>query len=1336
MPFTDNADFIAQQLPNWLQALSAGQLQQMGASQLPEQYSRAEPPSWFASAAPGPVARLLAAQAQRKALQQRLSKSLGSFRGIVAFATPLLEAAVFERFGLNLDMQRNDFIDIIDEPLLLGSLRRRRPQKRSLLMAALHNFSAGQVFHSHSALAPAGAFSVELVPGAKPASVPTFKFRYSEKLPISPADFAELCRALDLGEQYQRHLGQTFAASSGAAEVASLMQRCLGAELEVAAMVASMKNRLSADGLAMLQALAAGKPAQLRGRAVGAVHLSMLGSPVSDVVIIGPPRADSDRVEPCVAWVIGDPVTPIREYASTAQFMAELKLRLQGADYQRTFCQRVPRVQRARFQQKLAGRLQKKTWNGSYYVTSQDPQANLEVQETPVIGSLLQHLVAQHLAAQRTDAASLAMPTAQVDAQDLLNRWEGYLETAQTLLNDAAMFIPALAPVMSVVMAQQLMSEFFTGVEAWEDGLRDQAFSHLQGVVLNVTALLVVGAAATKLAPAALVEDMRLGELADGRRRLFAWRQPAERPLQWDTAQLLRRLGPAAEGVSEGQLEQALKASGTRAAHLRLMYHDGRPLPAMLADSLERMQAVGENRWPLPARVATPLTQALRRDFPGLSERLGQEIAMLASDTERAALLVGAVPLRVGEEARAILQQLRITRAIEGLYVPGLANDDTALLLQRLSARLPAGQPASPVTIAALANGDRRLVREALGLAPIKPGFKSPLRRGREIGYPLSGKGAGQAPEDRIRRLYPALDEQQVIQMRAELEAGSASLHAALVAREAQWEQLGEVLDGWAADAATAYGANNRRGVGELIKAAWRRQGEVARASDGSPLGTLLQLSGMDLRGLPPLACELESVGVLSLRQCALQQAPDSLLRACPRLRHLDLSGNQLAALPESITQLRLLTRLQLGSNQIVLTEPSAAALAQMTTLRALMLDGNPLGRSIDVAGLRDLRVLRLRATAAVGWPNGFEQLETLEGIDLRQNQIIDIAPAVLEPDSEYADNVHRINRSTPLHGNPLSEASRERLADYYQQRGIHPSMLPGRVITPMPPAEVEAIRWLQGVGETERAKNMTAWRALQAQPGHGDFFELVRRMSTSHDFQHAYPGLRARVWTLIGAAVENTALREELFELAANPLHCGDGAALVFSRLIVRQMVFFASSAGSVEQVQSALLKLAKGLFRIDEVERIAALDIASRPARGLDEVEVRLAYLQGLAERLELPGQPRGMLFRSQSGVSAAKLAAAALQVAALEGSDAMVESLVGREFWVQSLEQKGFDEIDRRYQLRAEVLFGDREHLSGGNYLARYDILMRQRRAERHQLAVTLTRAVLEQPQVTEL
>ncbi|HEK1688369.1 TPA: hypothetical protein SMR42_004769 [Pseudomonas putida] len=46
---------------------------------------------------------------------------------------------------------------------------------------------------------------------------------------------------------------------------------------------------------------------------------------------------------------------------------------------------------------------------------------------------------------------------------------------------------------------------------------------------------------------------------------------------------------------------------------------------------------------------------------------------------------------------------------------------------------------------------------------------------------------------------------------------------------------------------------------------------------------------------------------------------------------------------------------------------------------------------------------------------------------------------------------------------------------------------------------------------------------------------------------------------------------------------------------------------------------------------------------ARGVDEVEVSLAYRVGLAQTLDLPGQPRTMQFETIAGVSRQDLEAA---------------------------------------------------------------------------------------------
>jgi hypothetical protein len=83
-----------------------------------------------------------------------------------------------------------------------------------------------------------------------------------------------------------------------------------------------------------------------------------------------------------------------------------------------------------------------------------------------------------------------------------------------------------------------------------------------------------------------------------------------------------------------------------------------------------------------------------------------------------------------------------------------------------------------------------------------------------------------------------------------------------------------------------------------------------------------------------------------------------------------------------------------------------------------------------------------------------------------------------------------------------------------------------------------------------------------------------------------------------------------------------------------------------------------------------------------------VRLAYRIGLAERLELPGQPRGM--RYSGNVSSAMLEAAHAEVIAAEQSPALIDELVGRQYWSDYLKEKY---PERFAQLREG--FAGREH-----------------------------------------
>lgn len=110
----------------------------------------------------------------------------------------------------------------------------------------------------------------------------------------------------------------------------------------------------------------------------------------------------------------------------------------------------------------------------------------------------------------------------------------------------------------------------------------------------------------------------------------------------------------------------AERAQKHRAYLFKSMYEHGRALPSI------------EQEW-------------LLRDFPQLTDAAALEIVQAADSTERLQLQAsdGRVPMRLAEEARVYQRQVVLTRAIQGLHQPSLANLDSDRLALRLLARLP-----------------------------------------------------------------------------------------------------------------------------------------------------------------------------------------------------------------------------------------------------------------------------------------------------------------------------------------------------------------------------------------------------------------------------------------------------------------------------------------------------------------------------------------------------------------------------------------------------------------------------------------------------------------------
>ncbi|MCU1729298.1 hypothetical protein NTD86_20190 [Pseudomonas sp. 7P_10.2_Bac1] len=77
-----------------------------------------------------------------------------------------------------------------------------------------------------------------------------------------------------------------------------------------------------------------------------------------------------------------------------------------------------------------------------------------------------------------------------------------------------------------------------------------------------------------------------------------------------------------------------------------------------------------------------PSVALIKRVFPGLPACIASELVRSANQAETLQLTEqGRVPLRIGEEARWYLRELRVNRAIEGFYLPALQNNDSVRLM-------------------------------------------------------------------------------------------------------------------------------------------------------------------------------------------------------------------------------------------------------------------------------------------------------------------------------------------------------------------------------------------------------------------------------------------------------------------------------------------------------------------------------------------------------------------------------------------------------------------------------------------------------------------------------
>ncbi len=634
---------------------------------------------------------------------------------------------------------------------------------------------------------------------------------------------------------------------------------------------------------------------------------------------------------------------------------------------------------------------------------------------------------------------------------------------------------------------------------------------------------------------------------------------------------------------------------------------------------------------------------------------------------------------------------------------------------------------------------------------------------------PLAPRPADVGPTGwgpRIRRLCPSSDEtqaQQTIERMQRAGLTEAQIGVQIDAWEQAFEALTRRLNDWLFTHETrgmdwVVSSRTRQLAARRIMECWR---ESTVDWDGVS-DRELNLDGLQVGNLPALDETFAAVRSLSLSGVKLTtDGSNAFLSAFTQLRRLNLSGNHLLAIPEPVGRMLQLERLELSLTGLVDSQALDQTLEGLPHLRWLDLSHNGL-RTLRVDRLQRLERLDLRDNLLTAWPEGLLQAPRLQTVDLSNNEISSIPAelydgthAPLIAGSDLSENFEisqqsliRLREYADAHGRDdvlgLRYAEIDRMIDDMnsstesgdEDAGSESDVEPDEVVPTLAESVLErqATPWIENIPQEDAARYRAMWQRLAAEPDNGAFFHLLARMPDTEEFRVFRADLTRRVWEVVEAADGSQELRDTLFSMASTHTTCVDGRTLAFSEIEVKVFEYNALRhlQPGLAAKGRALLDLSRQLFRLGEVEKLAARSMG----RHADPAEVRLQYRIGLTsgweDGLQLPGQPTHMRFAGPLRGEALTIARDAVVKA--EKSERFYEELISRDYWVQYLNEKYPDELDALKRSadeklqRLEEAFDD---VTSTAYQEAVQMLEVERSIERNQQLIALSRLETGEP-----
>lgn len=613
------------------------------------------------------------------------------------------------------------------------------------------------------------------------------------------------------------------------------------------------------------------------------------------------------------------------------------------------------------------------------------------------------------------------------------------------------------------------------------------------------------------------------------------------------------------------------------------------------------------------------------------------------------------------------------------------------------------------------ATAQRRSVAKTLGLKEISPGFRGPTRLAdRRLGYELSGRGAAlpDLPVESVELitalsiLYPEAPSLPIHVQNLMFRGWSIpQLVEATRSRLQSWEMLRSALEGWVNPSGPGPSITNQRlavrqSIADALGRAWRYSDPMSPMHSRNLLLENLDLTG--LSDMPELPAHYAQIHYLTLN-AVTGGAEDinRLLGRFPAVNRLEILGRGLTEIPEGVAGMGDLVHLSLEGMGLTIDQQSMDLFMRVRALDDLDLTGNVLGEITDVGRLH-VSTLWLNETGLTQWPSWIDSLP-LHTLDISDNQIVHLPDYILDNsvgqpsqmtihaygnpidheelrrfwinDRGY-DMTYRLEYDFPEEIRDLvvdttssdDEASSDDDVDWHTHNAGHTPLAP-----PVPVADI----WLvEGRTELNSRLNV-AWQAVEEAADAPNLLVLLQRLQEAPDFQRFHEELANDVMRVLEAAAANPELRAELEVMANDRLFgadqtCEDGARLIFSDIQVAVYARRELQGVSEAQHTEVLFRVMRGLFRLNEVQAIADLEIASRESRGVhvDHAEVRMAYRIGLAGDLNLPGQPLSMAWSRLASVDRQAILAARRVVLERETGDEFVKYALADRRWTERL------------------------------------------------------------------